>query len=344
LLVLSLVGGHWADAWDQRRTMIAVDGLRALIVLLPVAAFYRGGVTMPVLLVAALSLSGLGAFFDPALQATLPDVAPDVETREAATGLMGTTVRLARAVGPAIVGLLGPLVPTIHFFTLDAASFAASAFSISRLGPSRVKPAAAGRVRASFHDSLLSGFRAVAADPLMRDLMAVRAAVAALWGLSFGLGLALLVRALAPGDMRAFGWAVAFYGFGNVAGALFVGNIRRGRSALIAYGGYVWLGIGFVAMGASRSLPWLGAACVCAGFGGPINDVPFFDLVQRKYPIADLPKIFRLRMAVETGACLLIMSVSPLLFRSFSPGLVLEFCGFGIAALGLAGLFAHGGA
>lgn len=342
LLILSLVGGHWADRWDHRRAMIGADGLRALIVLLPVAAYYRGGVTLPVLLATALAVSALGAFFDPALQATLPDVSPDLETLEAATGLMGTTARLARAVGPAVVGLLGPLLPTIHFFTLDSASFAVSAFSISRLSPSKRPPAPPRPARGSFRENLLSGFRAVGASPMMKDLVAVRAAVAALWGMSFGLGLALLVRSLVPGDMRAFGWTVALYGAGNVAGALFVGNIRRRRPAFILYNGYICLGLGFVAMGASPSLGWLGAASVCAGFGGPINDVPFFDLVQRTFPIADLPKIFRLRMAIETGATMLLMALSPALFRAFSPRAVLMTCGFGIAALGAAGLVVYG--
>jgi hypothetical protein len=342
LLVLCLAGGHWADGWSHRRTMIGVDALRALIVLLPVAAFYFGRLTLPVLLVVALALSALSAFFDPALQATLPDVSPDLETLEAATGLMGTTVRLARAVGPAIVGLLGPLLPTIHFFSLDSASFAVSALSISRLRPSPRDSCPARRERGTFRENLLAGFRAVGANSLMNDLMKVRAAVAALWGLAFGLGLALLVRRLAPDDMRAFGWTVALYGAGNVAGALFIGNMRRRRPAFVLYAGYLVMGLGFAAMGAARSLAWLGAASVFAGFGGPINDVPFFDLVQRSFPIADLPKIFRLRMAVETGACLLLMSFSPGLFRSFSPRTVLMACGLGIAALGAAGLAAHG--
>ena len=159
-----------------------------------------------------------------------------------------------------------------------------------------------------------------------------------MWGLAYGLGLALFVQRLAPGDMRAFGWTVACYGAGNIAGALFIGNIRRRRPAPILFGGYLCLGFGFAAMGAARSLPELGAACVWAGFGGPINDVPFVDLVQALYPVADLPKIFRLRMAAETGASLLLMAVSPILFRSFSPREVLSVCGFGIAAFGAAGL------
>jgi MFS transporter, DHA3 family, macrolide efflux protein len=342
LLVLSLVGGRWADDWDHRRAMIGVDALRALLVLLPVAAFYLGGVTLPVLLATALGLSSLSAFFDPALQATLPDVSPDLETLEAATGLMGTTVRLARAVGPALVGLLGPLLPTIHFFTLDSASFAVSAYSISRIRVPARAPSPPGRRRAAFRETLAAGFRAVRASPLMSDLFLVRGAVAALWGMAFSLGLALLVRAMAPGDMRAFGWTVALYGAGNVAGALFVGNIRRRRPALILFGGYACMGLGFAAMGAAPSLKALGLASVFAGFGGPVNDVPFFDLVQRGYPIEDLTRIFRLRMAVETGSALLLMTFSPVLFRAYPPGAVLSACGLGIAALGAADLAVHG--
>src|SRR3954463_12362237 len=59
LLILSLVGGRWADQWDHRRTMIGVDQLRAVIVLAPVAAFYAGHVTLPLLIAVALSLAGL---------------------------------------------------------------------------------------------------------------------------------------------------------------------------------------------------------------------------------------------------------------------------------------------
>jgi hypothetical protein len=321
--------------------MIGVDGLRALIVLLPVAAFYSGGVTLPVLFVTALSVSALSAFFDPALQAMLPDVSPDLETLEAATGLMGTTVRLARAVGPALVGLLGPLLPAIHFFTIDSASFAVSAWSISRIRPRERGPRTPPARRPRLRESLAAGFRAVRANPLMSDLFVVRGAVAALWGLAFSLGLALHVQALAPGDMRAFGWTVALYGAGNIAGALIVGNVRRRRPALILFGGCTCLGLGFAAMGAAPDLRWLGAAAVLAGAAGPVNDVPFFDLVQRGYPVDELTRIFRLRMAVETGSALLLMSFSPLLLRAYSPRQVIAACGLGIAALGASGLAAH---
>ena len=339
LFLLSLVGGHWADEWDQRRTMIGVDLLRAVIVLIPVAAFYAGRVSVPVLLAVAVPVSGLGAFFDPALQATLPALAADSEELQSATGLMSTTVRGARAVGPGLVALLGPLLPMIHFFTLDCASFAVSALSVSRL-----PPAAAAKPRAprpGLRDNLAAGLRAVWSRPLLRDLMLARMVVAALWGVAFGLGLALAVNELAHGDLRAFGGVMACYGAGNVIGALSVGNIRRRRPKLIIFIGYAILGAGFAAMGACRSLPALSAVALVAAIGGPVNDVPFYDLVQRMFPVEELARVFRLKMALETGALMLMTAASPALFRQFGPKAVLSACGLGILALGAAGLADH---
>jgi hypothetical protein len=172
--------------------------------------------------------------------------------------------------------------------------------------------------------------------------MLVRLTTTSLWNLAYGLGLALLVRARAPGDVRAFGWTVAAYGVGNVAGALYVGNIRRRRPAVVLFSGYACMGAGFILIGAAASLTALFAACALAGFGGPINDVPFIDIVQARYPVADLPKIFRLRTALETGAGLLLFIASPLLFRAYSPGVVLASCGAAFLVVGAVGWFALG--
>lgn len=335
LLVLSLVGGRWADRWDRRRTMVGVDAVRAAVALVPVAAFYAGRGGLPALALVAVVLSGLGAFFDPALQATLPEVSPDPATLQAATGLMGTTVRLARAVGPAVVGALGAFVPTVHFFTLDAASFAVSALSVRALGRT---PRASAPAPLPARAGLLGALREAWAEPLLRDVLLSRAMVSGLWALAYGLGFPLLVRRLAPGGVSGFGAMVASYGVGNVAGALFVGNLRRTRPARILFGGYATMGVGFVLMGLSRGLGGLAAASVLAGFGGPVNDVPFYDLAQARWRPDELPRIFRLRMASETGAAMLVMAASPRLLAAFPPAAVVMACGLAFAALGATGL------
>lgn len=335
LLALCLVGGRWADGWHRRRTMIAVDAVRAVVVLVPVVAHLFGKDGLPLLVATAVVLSGLGAFFDPALQATLPAVCPDEESLGAATGLMSLTGRLSRAVGPSLIGLLASVVPMIGFFVVDSASFVISALSVSRLPPETDAERAA--VPREPSDGVFADFRTASRAPLMRRLLAARFVVGGLWGAAFSLGIALLVQRLAPGDARAFGWTVACYGAGNVIGSLWVGNARRRDPIAILRGGYLVLGIGLTAMAAAPSLGWLGAAAVLAAIGGPVNDVPFVDLAQRLFPVEDLPKIIRLRMAVETAASLAVLAAAPALVRRFSAPAFVAACGLGVAAVGALG-------
>jgi hypothetical protein len=291
---------------------------------------------LPLLVLVAVSLSGLSAFFDPALQACLPLVSDDAETLQAANGLMSMTVRLARAVGPGVVGLLSGLIPTIHFFTLDSISFAFSALSICALRPARGESDAPPEAGAA-SGSLLAAVRAVRRSRTMTYVMAAKSFGGGVWSLAYGLGLALLVQTAAPGNMRAFSLAIAAYGAGNLAGALYIGNVRRRRPALVMYCGYAWLGLGFIAMGAAPNLRALAAACVWAGFGGPINDLPFVDLVQRRYAVGDIAPLFRLRMALETASGLALMSAAPRVLRWLPASALLEGAGLLFVAFGAVG-------
>jgi hypothetical protein len=79
--------------------------------------------------------------------------------------------------------------------------------------------------------------------------------------------------------------------------------------------GLVSMGFGFIWMGMCPSLlPLIVASCF-TGFTGPWSDLPVNDMIQQRFPIHEIPKIFRLRMAGETSMCLLFMVISPVLFR-----------------------------
>jgi MFS family permease len=71
-LIFGLIGGVFADRWNRRRTMIGVDLLRALAVgTLPILSLL-GWLQLWHLAAAGAAIGGLGALFDPALQASLP--------------------------------------------------------------------------------------------------------------------------------------------------------------------------------------------------------------------------------------------------------------------------------
>lgn len=325
-LIFGMIGGSWADRWDHLRTMVRVDLLRAVIVFIPVILFHFMPISLPILGCVAFAVAGLGAFFDPALMATIPRFSEDSEALRATTGLMSTTFRLARAIGPTIVGLLAVAIPMIHFFTLDAASFLISAISITLLlrePAHRVAETQAHKVRPSFRESLVSGYRAVQHSHTMKRILLLKSIGGGFWYLVYGLGTALYVQKLAPGDTRAFGLVVGSYGVGNFAGAVILGNMKRSKSVPLVFWGYLCLGIGFIGMGLASSLSALMLGSMFSGFAGPMNDLPVVDMIQTKFPIHEIPKIFRLRMAGEIFASLLCFSFSPMLFRAIPVGTVI---------------------
>jgi len=345
LMILSFVGGKWADHWEPLRTMVRVDLIRSGIVMIPVVYYYIAPVPLWLLVLVALLLSGLGAFFDPALQTALPRFSPDLQTLRAATGLMSTTTRLARMVGPALVGFLSGVFPPIHFFTLDAISFAISASSVRSLrameradGREPVRIAKKDRQHISFTEAIISGFRLVQREKGMPFMMISKAITSGTWNLAYGLGFALLVQELAPNDTRSFGLVIASYGVGNFAGALYFGNTERKHPGLMMFSGYMWLGLGFAFVALAPSIAWIMPAAAFAGFSGPMNELTFVDLVQKRFRIAEMAKVYRLRIATETATTLLLLLISPLILKHLSVRVVISLCGVTWIAAGLIGL------
>ena len=339
VLLFGLIGGVWADRWDARGTMLKVDLVRGALVLVPVLWSYFLPLHLGMLAFVALSVASLSAFFEPALQAAVPRLARDRELLQATNGLMGTTSRLARTVGPAMVGALTGLLPTIQFFTLDAITFAASAFAITRLKSHL--PALPGEraPRTGPLATVRAGFALIRDDRLLKYMLYSKAVASGCWNVVLPLGVALLVQKLLPGDVRAYGLLLAAYGVGNLTGALVLSNLSMERPMLVMGWGFTLLGLGFVGLTLYPSLPVMMGFAGVAALGGPMNDLAHIDVIQRRFAPEMLVRVVRFRMAVEYTGIFLSLALSPTLFRLFSPEHVIALAGLGTAACGAVGLF-----
>jgi DHA3 family macrolide efflux protein-like MFS transporter len=339
VLLFTIVGGKWADRWSPYRTMIGVDLIRAVITLTPVVLFYTNHQSFSALVISSIFLAGLGAFFEPAMQATLPLISRDTQTLKAANGLMSTTLRLARVMGPALIGILSAFFATVHFFTINAATYLLSAWSVFGIRKSipaqeHVPEAEQG----NFLKIFLAAFDALRKKPAVFQTLIAKSVTGGAWGLVYGLGMALLVHEIAPKDVKAFGLIMGSYGIGNIISAVLIGNMERKHPERMVYIGLAWLGVCFLGVGIAQSFPLLMLATALTAIGGPLNDIPFVDLVQAQFPLRDLPKIFRLRMTMENLSTFVFMFLSPLLFRAFPIRSVIVGCGFFILFFGIAGL------
>ena len=152
MLLLALPAGVLADSFDRRRLLIGVQlGTVVVGTALTVATFL--GDISPQVLLALTFLLGCGqAMSMPPWQALIPDIVPTEQVR-AAAALGAVAMNVARAVGPALAGLLITQVDVAVVFALNTSSYAVLAFVLFRWGPS-------GRVSGDMPERFVPALRA----------------------------------------------------------------------------------------------------------------------------------------------------------------------------------------
>ena len=346
-LVAALLIGRWADRWEQRRAMAIADAARASVLLLLVAWWLaRGGPPPTGLALAIVVLAGGEAVFRPALQATLPSLLPERQLLPAANALFDTTERTARLIGPGLVGVLAGLVPVMHFFTLDALSFALSATAVLALG--RV-PMRAARPRASLLAGIGRGFAVVRRHRLLWSVLLCSGPINGFWIAGFYLALPLLIEQAGitgPGGtgLGAFGLVISAYGCTNLLATLAIGSrslpAHPGR---MMFAGSVIVGLGTagLALGAVAGLPAMMTAAAFGAVGGPMKDIPAAVLRQTELPPDEVAAAMRAFMVVTYGGSLVAMLLAPRVVRAIGPTHLVLLCGAGFVALAGWGLARH---
>jgi MFS family permease len=353
IVLLAVLGiGRWADRWDQQRSMIGADLSRACILLAVVAAWLATGGPSAVQLVVAIVVLAIGqAVFQPALQSVLPALVGDARLLPAANGLLDATDRSARLLGPGLVALLAGIVPPVHFLTLDAVSFLASAAAILlivRLRPTR--PAAPPMQREAIWQGIVRGSRAMASHPLLGYVLATGGLLNGVWYAVYFLGLPLMIARHGDGGsgLSAYGVVLSTYGCMNLAGTVFFGSrMLPVRPQFQMFGGNILQGTGLALLGVASLLPpaWmlpgLAAAAAFGSVGGPMKDIPLAVLRQTRLRPADMAAGMRAYMAASSAGTLLAMLLAPTAIALAGPVPVVVACGATYIGVGVVGLVLH---
>jgi DHA3 family macrolide efflux protein-like MFS transporter len=352
VVLLAVLGiGRWADRWNRQRSMVAADLCRACILLAVVAAWLATGRPSAAQLIVAIVVLAIGqAVFQPALQSVLPALVSDARQLPAANGLLDATDRSARLLGPGLVALLAGAIPTVHFLTLDALSFLASAaaiLSITRLCPS--VPNAQPIKREAIWRGVVRGCRAMAAHPLLGYILATTGLLNGAWYAVYFLGLPLIIAQQGTG-LGAYGLVLTAYGCTNLAANVyFGGRMLTARPQFQMFGGNLVVGIGLALLGlasllpAAWVLPGLAAAAALGAIGGPMKDIPVAVLRQTRLGPADVAAGMRAYMASNSAGMLLAMLLAPRMMGLAGVMPVVVGCGAGYIVVGAVGLMLHAG-
>ena len=264
-LPVFLVGfpaGALADIVNRRRLLLATQGLILVVAAALSVLTFAGLMNVPLLLGFTFVL-GLGAILaNPAWQAVNAELVPPDELPAAVT-LSSVSYNLARAVGPALAGLIIAVAGPAAVFLLNAIAFLYVVVVLFRWHPAPLKAVLPAE---RLVGAMRTGVRFVQNSPEMQTVL-----IRTFFFIFFISGLWALLPVIVRQDLRlgaaGYGLLLGFIGVGAVLGAAVLPQIQRkipvvDRQVIIST---VVLALVMIAFGYLRNLLEL---CLIATIGG----------------------------------------------------------------------------
>ncbi len=280
-LVLGPYAGVVADRFDKRKLMIGLQSGMGVLALLLGVLTITGTVQLWHVYVLAFLLGMNNCFENPARQSFILEMVGPDDLRNAVS-LNSVLVNVARAVGPAIAGIVIALGGIGLCFLLNAVSFVAVVASLARLDVSRLSrsvptPRAPGQLR--------EGLAYVRRTPELAVPLLMMALVGCL-AYEFQVVLPVFAQQTFAGDASTYGFLTAAMGVGAVVGGLYVA--ARGRTGLNAL--VVAATLFGLAMVATALAPNLTVALVGMGLVGAFS-VAFLSTGNSTLQLAAAPQM-----------------------------------------------------
>jgi len=261
VFLVGLPAGALADIVDRRRLLIVSQGWM-LLSAAALGVLTLIGFMSPWILLALTFALGLGAAMNtPAWQAIVPEVVSPSELQEA-VALNAAGFNVARAVGPALGGLIVAAVGPGPVFLLNAASFIVVMLVVYRWNRQR----ATSRLPAEHViGAMRAGIRYVRNAPSLQAVL-VRSGVlivcaAGLWAL-----LPLVARDQLGLGATGYGVLLGCLGIGAVTGATLLPRIKRKFSLdMLVTGATVVFAVATAALAYVQNVFLVGAAMVAGG-------------------------------------------------------------------------------
>lgn len=270
---VSPFAGAIGDRFDRKRVMIVSDLLGA--VAFAAMAFAHA----PAWLLGFAFVSAVVETpFWMASGAAIPNLVPD-DKLSWANGLVALGKNLGITVGPAIGGVLLPVIGSSWVFGVNAISFAISAALVAtvhgRFSDER-------REEHHEHQGLRAGFRFIARDRVLR--MLTLAYVVMIGGMGFVMVADVPLAERFGAGSVGFGLMITCWGLGSVAGSFAGRWLNEDKEPRALFLGMLLVGFATAAIGVS---PWFApilAMTLFAGIGDAIAIVADQGIQQRRTP------------------------------------------------------------
>ncbi|HEY4710900.1 MAG TPA: MFS transporter [Candidatus Acidoferrales bacterium] len=325
--LLALPAGSAGDIFDRRKLVLATELWMAVVALL-LAVFTIGGFMSPwLLLVLTFALSAGDAFETPTWRAILPELVPK-EDIAAASALNGIEFNLARAVGPALAGMIIAAAGIATAFVANFLSFFGVIVVVARWKrPVRRRSTPAE----SFSGATVAAVRYVRNFPAILTVL-LRTGVV----MFFSSALFALLPAVARSVNKTaigYGLLLGCFGFGAIVGAFAMQSARaRWSTETVVSAGVVILGLAMLVIGGLHSLSTLAAVMLIGGAAWVIFIALINALVQNLAPDWVRARVLAIFILVYQGSYALGTVVWGAVAQRASVRTALVFAGIGTIA------------
>jgi MFS family permease len=250
-LLFGSLAGVYADRWNRRRTLIAADLLRALV-LLPLVLI-RSPDAIWLVYVIAFAEQTIGEFFHPARGALLPQIVPDDQVL-AANGLSSLAAQVVTLVTPLIGAGLLQAFGFASVVLIDSASYLLSALLIAFIS---VQPTARHHTetRSAVWRDLRNGLLLARRERWIGGLLGVMALVMLAQGL-INVSIVPLINGVLGGGASELGWLVTAQGVGGVLGGVALSRWGRQLRPPTVIACSLWtVSVGWLVIAQTEQLP-----------------------------------------------------------------------------------------
>jgi len=295
--VLALPAGAIGDIVDRRKLILLTEIWMAAVAIVLVGVTIGGLLSPVLLLVLTFALSAGDALESPTWRAVLPELVSK-EDLAAAAALNGIEFNFARAIGPALAGIVIAIANVATAFLVNAASFLGVIFVIARWKRPLHKR---NTPTETLSGAMVAALRYVRYSPAIRILI-FRSGIL----MFFASGLLALLPSVAHVVSKSpmgYGLLLGCFGLGAVLGALTMQQVRARWSAeAVVSGGILIFGLMTVAMGTFRALPILGAVMLVGGAAWIVFISLFNVLILNHTPDWVRARVLAVSMLVFQGA------------------------------------------
>jgi MFS family permease len=333
--LLALPAGSAGDIFDRRKLVLATE-LWMMGVALVLAILAIGGFMSPwLLLVLTFALSAGDAFETPTWRAILPELVPK-EDIASASALNGIEFNLARAVGPALAGMIIAAAGVATAFVANFVSFFGVILVVAKW--KRPVPKSSAPVE-SLSGATVAAIRYVSHSPAILTVLFRTGIV-----MFFSSALFALLPTVARSVNRTalgYGLLLGCFGFGAISGAFAMQTARSMWSTeTIVSGGVVLLGVVMVALAGLHRLSTLSAVMLIGGAAWVIFISLINALVQNLAPDWVRARVLAIFILVYQGSFALGTVVWGAIAQRASVRMALVYAGFGTIATVAVALFA----